>query len=736
MPKFLPGGFEMNIQLKKMISSILDLCDSINPHFRGGKTNLREICKVEFVRYTLYLSASDGVIKSEETEFLNTYFGYNMPVAEWVKFIKDNNIYSTEFEENVPLSLIAFVEVDNDIIQKGIGLDREGLGELLISTFEGIGRELIGSDRDINSQEIEDLNIYMKTLRNYLITNSDRDNIGDSSSIVANGEDYVDSDHEEVQFLGKSYILPDSYEICEYRNLMNSISEAYENVNDTLNSRIEKVKEDEIKYGNYGFCMQHEFWDDILGRGDGADALAESMDYVSVFACPSGDDSDYYGKRTNGYRSMIKLGDAMEQVVRTIYYEKEQAIEYGQQTAYRNAASTITGTGYGIITNSAVDLLFYNAVSNATLKSQAKKADEQYARESGAAARRAHSIYARQMGEVYYDQFIPAARRCISVWANEITERALAYMIRNGHPVFLEIKKYNQQESKKILEKITRSTSKDDTLALLHQAFELCPFDFDIYKKAAQIGVLDLETMKLFMSYVCSLDDHSTKFEIIHEIEAYCRKNYDNKNIINEQCELLLYVSYGKTKKEVLEKLFVASISNVKNSYKGLKKVLSGEREVVSFIKSRLQCGKECTQFAETSKETIEKEIKNYVDGLLKGINLQFMLDENLITYEDLTTENLTDISAINKAYCELIVGCVMVYNEKMKEELRRFETAKLKYDEELKSKKMALEELENEKASLGVLKFSRKKELESLIFGKKDEISKFEREIPKINWC
>lgn len=726
----------MNIQLKNMITSTLDLCDSINPHFRNGAANLRDLCKYDLLRYALYLSASDGVIKSEEVEFFNTYLGYDMPVAGWVNFIKEKNIYSNEFEESIPLSLVAFVSVDNDIIKKGIGLDRESLGELLISTFEGLGRELISSDRDVDSQEMDDLNTYMETLRNFVIHYTDRDSVFGSSNLMTSSEGYIDDDHEKVQFLGKRYILPNSYEICEYRNLMNSISKAYETVNRHLNVRIEHVEEQEKKYGNKGFCIQMQFWDDISDRGDGADMLAESMDDESITVCPDGDDSDNYGKRTNGYRSMIKLGDAMEQVARTIYYEKERSVEYGQQTAYRNAASNITGLGYGIITNSAVDLLFYNAVSNATLKSQARKADEQYARESGAAARRAHDVYARQMGEIYYDQFIPAARRCISLWANEITEKALAYEIRNGHSIFPEIKKYNQQESKKVLEKITHTTSKDTAIDLLHQAFELCPFDFDIYKKAAQIGVLDLDTIELFMSYVCSLDDHSTKFEIIHEIEAYCRKNFDKKSIIDEQCELLLYVRYGNSKKEVLEKIFNTSISDVKSSYKSLKKVISDEQEVVLFVKTKLQCGKECMQFANTSKEIIGKEVKNYIDGLTKGINLQFLLDEDLVTYDDLTSENTTDIAEINKTYCELISECVIRYNEKMQKELKKFETAKLEYDEEMKSKKATLEELEKEKASLGVLKFSRKKELESLIYSKKHEISKFEKEIPKINWC
>lgn len=576
-----------------------------------------------------------------------------------------------------------------------------------------------------------------KTLRDHVISNSDRDNIAVSgNNTLTINEEYIDGQHEKVQFLGKSYTLPASYEIREYRDLMNSVLKAYERVNDALNGRIEHVKEDEKKHNNNGFYLQMEFWDDFFGRGDGVDMLLDFMELASLDVCPSGDDNIYYDKMTNGYRSMIKLGDAMEQMAKAIYYERERDIEFGQQTAYRNAASNITGMSYGIITNSAVDLLVYNAVSNATLKSQARKADEQYAKESGAAARRAYSAYARQMVELYYDQFVPAARRCISVWTNEMTERALAYEIRNGHSVFQEIKQYNQQESDKVLERIKSSTSQEETIRLLHQAFELCPFNLEICKKAAQIGVLDLITIQLFMSYACSATGYSISTEIICEIKSYCQKKFDNRCIVDEQCELLLHLRYGKTKKEILENIFATSISNLKNSYNELKKVVSDEREVISFVKNRLHCGTTCTKFAKTSKETIEGEVKCFIDGCTKGINVQLMLDEKVISFEDFTKDNLKDISDINKTYFESISASVLKYNEKMQKELRKYENAKLLYDEEMKNKKATLDKLEQEKDSLSIFKFNRKKELEALIYSKKDEISKFEKERPMLNWC
>lgn len=57
---------------------------------------------------------------------------------------------------------------------------------------------------------------------------------------------------------------------------------------------------------------------------------------------------------------------------------------------------------YGIITNSAVDLLAYNAISNLTLRSQAKKADEQYSKIVSSMAKRNIGIYRSNLEPLMY----------------------------------------------------------------------------------------------------------------------------------------------------------------------------------------------------------------------------------------------------------------------------------------------------------------------------------------------
>lgn len=53
----------------------------------------------------MYLSAADGKIAWQESAFIRDYMEYNLTTDEIHQFIVEEQIYSTEFEEKVPLSM-------------------------------------------------------------------------------------------------------------------------------------------------------------------------------------------------------------------------------------------------------------------------------------------------------------------------------------------------------------------------------------------------------------------------------------------------------------------------------------------------------------------------------------------------------------------------------------------------------------------------------------------------------
>lgn len=82
------------------------------------------------------------------------------------QFIRDNDIYSIEFENTVPATLTLLVSVAN-------ALHIPDVAEAFVESYKEIGKCLIMCDNDANDTEINDYNIYIKMLERYLDENLD-----------------------------------------------------------------------------------------------------------------------------------------------------------------------------------------------------------------------------------------------------------------------------------------------------------------------------------------------------------------------------------------------------------------------------------------------------------------------------------------------------------------------------------------------------------------------------------
>ena len=99
----------MNYELKNMINQMYELSDTLDEGPLGleqtTSTTLKNCIQVELLSYLMYLSAADGKIAWQESAFIRDYMEYNLTTDEIHQFIVEEQIYSTEFEEKVPLSM-------------------------------------------------------------------------------------------------------------------------------------------------------------------------------------------------------------------------------------------------------------------------------------------------------------------------------------------------------------------------------------------------------------------------------------------------------------------------------------------------------------------------------------------------------------------------------------------------------------------------------------------------------
>lgn len=139
-------------------------------------TDGAKMIKSDLNAFVMYLSASDGTVSPDEAAFLLYILGLpsipsDAAASIVASNIRENNIYSKAFETQVPVSLQFAVAMDNALFDKGIVLDSGSTTELLLNTYEIIGKYIIQADGSASASEVKDFKIYMKTLHDYVDAN-------------------------------------------------------------------------------------------------------------------------------------------------------------------------------------------------------------------------------------------------------------------------------------------------------------------------------------------------------------------------------------------------------------------------------------------------------------------------------------------------------------------------------------------------------------------------------------
>lgn len=176
---------------RKELSDACELCDSLEAKglwpLKGG-VSLREVLRHDLAKFCLYLSASDGKAAGSEALFFKLALGYDMSIDEMIHHIKSDNIYSTDFESEVPL-FVKTIKLIGDTLSAA-GMEADGLVKAFAHLYMRMGSTLIECDDEVTEQEKTDLNIYMNMVYDYIGAGADRelyDGARTSSSVKGSG---------------------------------------------------------------------------------------------------------------------------------------------------------------------------------------------------------------------------------------------------------------------------------------------------------------------------------------------------------------------------------------------------------------------------------------------------------------------------------------------------------------------------------------------------------------------
>lgn len=389
----------------------------------------------------------------------------------------------------------------------------------------------------------------------------------------------------------------------------------------------------------------------------------------------------------------------------------------GMEHAYKSAASNITGSGISVFSSSITTLLVCSVVENGILMSQAKKADKEYEDAVRVINARTCDALDKMAKEVMIKQYYPTLMDLLVDFNKKIISTFFAELARHGKFDFASVQSYNLAKAEQMLINICHVP---DKAAFLKQAFNICPFSFEVYEKCLEYGLLDRDTFQT-ATYFGFADT------LVEKMDLYINKNLQNKSAIAPIVSIL--AEQRNTREiDIWISIYKDTIDAIESAYRKLRCILTDQTSLDSFVREYISPNTEILIGKTESdiKELIEKSIYTIIS---ENQYLAF-IELGLISARSLRKEgsNANSLSEINNEYYINLTNCVIEYITEAKRRWRCYEDSKAQFDKEMQNMTNELGALKDEKEKLGFFAFSRKKELDVAIDNKNKQIAEYER--------
>lgn len=195
-----------------------------------------------------------------------------------------------------------------------------------------------------------------------------------------------------------------------------------------------------------------------------------------------------YLNGNKGFELISKVNQTALSKMKELFIQELDEYKAGVEDALYKRDSSITGMGFSIWSSSFVNHAIYAAMEASTLNKQEAAANKEYQREIDALHR---SITSKHDGakKTYIDStYIPNMEAAIAVFAFELLDTYISDMIKNGKLDKSILGYINIDRSNDLLKNLDLSPNKE---AILHKAFEACPYNLQVYGKTLNHGLMD-----------------------------------------------------------------------------------------------------------------------------------------------------------------------------------------------------------------------------------------------------
>ena len=703
----------MNGDFKGIINTIYKVCDSLNGSYDLGELSMRELMRMDLLKFILYLGAADEEITQEEADFIAKYLEWKMTIPQWCEFINKQNIHSDSILEDAPLSLTIFVDADN----KAYSYDNSIMNacDNYIWIFETLGDYFIESDNHVDRREQIALGKYIAMLRHYYEENTKRTNLMTEKNMKEKDENI------RVELENRTIVIP--------KALPETIKRMRELIplRDEMLSRSEKARDKYDPDDIYASPMNYyaEIYNTLEKYSDKYDKMfKKKYDNYSMFASCS----DYLKK----YHSVCK---SAEDRISRAYREHSDSIQYGMRIAESEAAKEIKGMPFGIITNRVSSLLMYNTMAAITEYSQQKKADETYNRimqkfSGNEPALREMKI----LNEEVFPLIYPVSEKATAVFHNDVMKDIDFYEnigyeeLSNKHKTHGIVNDSNYifgdtialREAINKLQKVGKS--KDDYETLL-DILEECPYCPEIYFKLIEIGKFDKKVFEVAKIL------HIEKM-ILPALEKDVEKRKANISDVKPVLEIIA-IYKSQSYEQVLKNTFQSTVSRIKNDYHELLLLCTDSRRLDKWITDNINS--DMDKVVATSADTVKNTVASWLNENIEDKQFAELSDMGLINIEDIKLKDSiqTTLEEVKSEYATKLVTLILDYIKEAGKRKIIYEEAYDKFNAEIKKHNDTINNKMAELKQQGMFAFSKKKEIKTEIERLKYELEEFRKGEP-----
>lgn len=711
-----------------MIQGLYGLSTEVAHMFDQNPDIMIDGLNIDFIHFILYLAGADGEFTVSENKFIREHFDKDIKIEDWKEYIR-----SLDFDINkpiLPMTFDAFIKADNTQYNKdnSIGSAIEGY----ISCFKIVGEVFIGADGEVSNEEVEKLTTFLDMLQSYYEEHTDRITVNKHEPVdvdlannivspikdsknqsVSVGKPIVqNSKYFSVRFFDKEYDIPeDALTFLQCREFVsNGLIKLLDEASKLMNkySRIGSEKAFAALAGDVTHIQQvmmsivKDVHNDLLKR-----------DIYDV------DEYELYEQITSIKQvearatevSLNMLNAAIE-----VRNENQAMRDY----AYRSAASNITGSGVRIFTSSFSSLMVHSAIENSILKSQAKKADQEYEQALKRISASSGDKFTRIQTEGIFNQFLPSLPEIFTTFNDELFKSYLIELAQHNQFNIDNVEKYSENKSSTMLENIKHA---GDKKKLLIQAFEECPYNIEVYEKMLELGYFDIDTMK----------DAKKIFkgsELDTLLEEKIKSNLKNIDSVKDYITVLAYYK-DKDERTVLLPFYQSTISRIKNDYHELFLLCADSRRLGRWIIENINS--DMDKVVVTSEDTVKDKVDSWIKRNIEDKQFAELSDMGLITIEDIRMNDSTQ-TTLEEVKAEYAVKLISIIDDYIKEAGKRkiaYEEAYDKFDSEIKKRNDVISEKNEELKQQGMFAFSKKKEIKAEIEQLQNELEDFRRTEP-----